>query len=134
MWLLLAHPELPSCADCQEYLYDPAHGWLPVLKARGTKDEFHARREAGCATPCPACPKIPHGAEPKPDNAIELTDKNWRAYQHWKECKAVDDFPKGDRIVRRNAALIEDACAGWERMNRDQGALRQVLGLLGGGK
>lgn len=29
------------------------------------------------------------------------------AYQHWKECKAVGQFPD-DRIVKRNAAIIQE--------------------------
>lgn len=63
-------------------------------------------RDRGELPPCKTCPKIPKGDEPFPHNAQELSDKNWKAYQHWRECRAVGNFPD-DAIVRRNAAIIQ---------------------------
>ena len=59
--------------------------------------------------PAPCCnPKHPKGC-PKgtADKPKVLSVKNRKAYQHWKECKAVGQFPEDD-IVRQNAAMIQE--------------------------
>ncbi len=99
--LMLAHPELPSCEDCQRYVHDPQNGWQRAEKPRGSP----TKRQGGIPTPCHACPKIPTGARPHPANAIELTDDNYRVYLHYQRCKAVGRFPE-DPIVEHNAGLI----------------------------
>ena len=124
MWLLLVHPELPTCENCKEYVYDAT--WKPTLIA----GQVHAKRPPGTSTPCPICPKIPHGATPKPENAIELSDKNWAAYRHYRECKAVGSFPVEDAIVRRNADLIRQAEESHERTQGQAGVVRAVLGVF----
>lgn len=110
MRLVLLHPTVAarSCDDCRKYVYeDGPKGFggrllrrgLPVLRPRGT------------ATPCVLCPKQPEAVAPHertPDTAVELSPHNWRAFAHYRECKAVGHFPD-DPIVRRNAALIADA-------------------------
>lgn len=63
------------------------------------------RRPARSKTPCRYCPKIPDGKDPRPENAVEVSEKNLAAYGHYLECKAVGAFPP-DPIVRRNAAVI----------------------------
>lgn len=62
-------------------------------------------RPKGIPTPCSTCPKIPLGVVPEPRNATDLSAKNWLAYRHYLENRAVNSFPH-DPIVRRNAALI----------------------------
>ena len=60
-----------------------------------------------------------------------MTDRNWRAYVHYLECKAVGHFPN-DPIVRRNAVtimLVIDYC---ERMANRQSAASALGTLLGG--
>jgi hypothetical protein len=88
---------------------------LPVLRPKGV------------ATPCLSCPKIPEGIPKTRDNAIELSERNWLAYQHYLECRAVGQFPK-DPIVRRNArilrAIIDEA---------EQRPLWKLIALLGVG-
>ncbi|MCA9014012.1 MAG: hypothetical protein KDA77_01660, partial [Planctomycetaceae bacterium] len=41
------------------------------------------------------------------DKQKVLSPKNEKVYQHWKECKAVGQFPDDD-IVKKHAALIQD--------------------------
>jgi hypothetical protein len=98
--LLLLHPELPSCQECQTKVYDPTNGWRPA--ERGGKP---CLREPGTPTPCGVCPKIPRGQQPHPSNAIELTDAHYRAFVHYQRCKATGRFP-ADRIVERNAGIL----------------------------
>jgi hypothetical protein len=51
---------------------------------------------------------VPRGARgPRPAEAVELSDRNWLAWQHYRECRAIGRFPD-DPIVRRNAAIIRD--------------------------
>lgn len=78
--------------------------------------------------PCYSCPKIPeHGDGARPGLAVELTDRNWEAYSHYLECKAVGSFPD-DPIVRRNAAIIRSVEDGHRP---DLGAkLDFLLGIL----
>lgn len=102
MLLFLEHPELPSCADCQQWIYNPAT-W--ERERRGGIDQ---PRMPGTPLPCWKCPKIPKGVEPKPENAIELSAKNWECYDHYLRCKAVGRFPD-DQLVERNAGLIRAA-------------------------
>ena len=100
--VLLLHPEWSrTCADCLKWRYGPdgkrmdrPHGsglWL-------TNDDGF--------TPCSECPKIPSGKPKERRYAVELSDKNYRAWKHWRECRAVNSFPD-DPIVRRNAEILQ---------------------------
>lgn len=42
-----------------------------------------------------------------PEDQHVLSEQNRQAYQHWKECRAVGEFPD-DPIVRQNAVIIQD--------------------------
>ena len=126
----MVHPELPTCEMCKRFLYDVKNGWQPVVRGRGSSQEHHSLRPPGAKTPCEICPKIPKGSEPIPANAVELTEDNWNAWRFHKECKAVGSFPTGDPIVRRNAALIEDATESWERLANDAGAVKAMVRVL----
>lgn len=108
--LLLFHPELPSCADCKKWMTN--EDWSFTTR-KGNDGKDHRVPNWDGKTPCNRCPKIPKDDPKKvPESAMELNDKNWAAYSHYKECKAVGDWPKGeegvDSIVRRNAAMIRD--------------------------
>ena len=74
--------------------------------------------------PCSTCPKIPKGRPHVPDSAVELNSRNYKAYQHWKECRAVGQFPD-DAIVRRNASVMHDL---WEEFNRKP--LHELMAIL----
>lgn len=104
MRLLKHHPAVAwrDCGDCQKHVYDEQTGkrreyrGLPVLRPKGV------------LTPCRYSTGCPKGT---PENQKSLSEKNWKAYRHYQECKAVGQFPD-DPIVRANAAIIrqvEDA-------------------------
>ena len=101
--LILLHPEWASrsCADCQAWSYDDDG----QRSTRGGKDQ---PRPPGSLTPCWKCPKIPDGTPPEernPSSAVELDERNRRAWRHYLECRATLSFPDDD-IVRRNAAIL----------------------------
>ena len=69
-------------------------------------------RPKGAVTPCSWCEKQPPTVperERSADTAEELSDRNWQAYLHYQECRAVGEFPSSDAIVRRNAQLFRQA-------------------------
>lgn len=106
--LMLAHPEVAyrPCDLCKKFMFNHKTGEL--LK---NKDGSPTERPAHSKVPCEfsktssidvrkrACPKV------SPDAGIELSEKNRNAYEHYRECRAVSQFPD-DPIVRRNAAII----------------------------
>lgn len=123
MRLILAHGEVPTCGDCQRWLYDPARGWERVEKPKGTPQP----RPAGSAPPCWQCPKIPAGEPPHPANAVEPGEDVYRMVAHYLRCKAVLRFP-ADPLVERNAAiirLVEDGLARAEQAR----TLRAAAGI-----
>lgn len=129
--MILAHPKIAarSCEDCHRFLYD-ADG-KQTMKASGPgplAPKVPVRRPLGTVPPCYSCPKIPEDSDgPRPGLAVELSDRNLFAYQHYLECRAVGQFPD-DAIVRRNAAIIRGVEDG---MRPDVGAkLDLLLGLL----
>ena len=97
--MLLTHPEIPTCADCQTWTYRT--NWERV-----TRGGLPVRRDPGERTPCHKCPKGREDGQPHPEK--DLTDASWQAYQHYRECQAVGQFPD-DPLVRRDAALIRSA-------------------------
>lgn len=100
--VLLLHPQWRrSCSDCLKWRYDE-HG-KPMERPHGSGNRL--TNDDGY-TPCTECPKIPEGSPKERRYAQELSDKNFRAWQHWRECKAVGRFPD-DEIVKRNAAILQ---------------------------
>lgn len=121
--MVLFHPEWNqdwnrTCGDCQKNHVTPSG---EVVRRVG----LIMARPSNVPTPCMTCPKIPQEApERKPEYAVVLSEKNWRAYTHYMECSAVGQFPD-DPIVRRNARVI--------KMLRDQlesKPVRQILQFL----
>jgi hypothetical protein len=111
MSLLLAHPEIPTCGDCQSWYYDTKTWERKTQLARGPGGELTRKdvpRPRGSPTPCHTCPKSKNG---QPNPAAELSRKNHLALQLYLEVKAGAPMPD-DPIVRRNFAMIrwiEDA-------------------------
>ena len=73
---------------------------------------------APCRDPSRGCPKG------SPENPKTLLPCNEIAYEHYRECRAVGQFPD-DPIVRRNAAIIrgiEDDAA-----NKSEQEFRKTL-------
>ncbi len=93
------HPDVAfrDCQHCLKYIYDEKTG-----EAREHRGDF-VERLPTVPAPCrrEGCPKG------TPENPKVLSNKNMLAYQHWKECKAVGQFPD-DPIVRQNAAIIQE--------------------------
>lgn len=110
MRLLLLHPAVAnrSCDDCRKYLYHDKPGQFGDAVTRGGRP---VRRPLNTLPPCAYCPKQPPTVPERdrtPLTAEDLSEKNWQAYQHYGECKAVGEFPDDD-IVRRNAAIVARA-------------------------
>jgi len=114
--LVLLHPAVAarSCDDCRAFVFDDRPDGFGRRLTRGGHP---VRRPAGAPTPCSWCPKQPAAVSGvrTPDTAVELSPHNWRAYAHYRECKATGHFPD-DPIVRRNAALIAQAERVEERL------------------
>lgn len=84
------------------------------------------------------CPKIPKDSPQwTRQYAIELSDRNWRAYQHYKQCKATGYWPETepgrvDGLVAYHASLIEEAeeAAREFREERRAGMLHSLVTSL----
>ena len=100
--LYLRHPELPSCENCQKYLYDP-NTWEVDKDESGQPQ----KRWPGCPLPCVKCPKIPQGADPHPKNAVELSEMGKSIY-HYELLLREDktNLLKRDSITISHAAII----------------------------
>lgn len=95
-------------------------------------------------TPCMTCPKIPElirkDNDPRTlsrEHAIEWTERSKLIYEHFKECEAVNDWPRNedgsvDPIVKRHARLLREFEAQMERAEQTGQieALTAVLGLI----
>ena len=128
--LQLLHPEIASrsCTDCQQWLYfdkGPGQFGERVERPAGVP----IPRGPHIKTPCCWCSKIPAGKEPCPENAVELTPKNFEAWAHYRECKAVGDFPT-DAIVRFNASIIADAEAQADRVRQSKYGLSLLQNIM----
>lgn len=71
------------------------------------------------SSPCPPMCRRKEGC-PKgtPENPNSLSPENERCYEHFRECKAVGQFPD-DPIVRRNAAVIQEILDKYERDQKE---------------
>jgi hypothetical protein len=115
------HPELPTCEDCQTYVYDA--DWrkterrgLPVLRASYGRE---------LSLPC-HMGKCPKSTDRRPNPGAELNGKNWLAYTLYTEIKAGRPMPD-DAIVVRNCGLIrlvEDRVAA---MNQRLAAFKSAM-------
>jgi len=142
VWLILAHPEIAGrpCEECKQWLYQDTAERLSGRKLVTGDGRPMPRPPAGrpgvLTTPCRQCPKIPPGVEPRPEHAVELSERNQQAYWHYLRSKAVGRFPR-DPIVERNAGLIrmvEDEVSR-EREAAQIGVLELLpLLALGGGR
>ena len=108
MELILYHPEVAdrSCEDCRKWMYDHQKG-KQVLDRQGQP----VPRPPQAKPPCEyaigqslerrkrVCAKI------SPSAGLELNARNWQAYLHYLECRAVGQFPD-DPIVRQNAQIL----------------------------
>lgn len=121
MGLILFHPELAyrDCQHCLKYLYEEETGKLREFGG----EPVERIKPAPCRTG--DCPKG------TPENPKTLSDKNLQAYQHWKECKAVGQFPD-DAIVRKNASMIQELVDQAKEHRQMQMMSIMLLGKGGG--
>jgi hypothetical protein len=121
--VFLNHPHLPSCEDCQKWLYELKTG------RREEKYGLPVLRPAGVGTPCRQCPKIPEGSPPEPASAVVLSPANLRCWNHYRECRATGCWPD-DARARENAALIRAEEEQAERASQIS-VLASLIGLRG---
>jgi len=122
--LAILHPGVASrdCGHCEAWLYDDRTG-RPI--ERGGNMVPRPRGTAPCRLRANGCPK---GA---PEKQNSLTEANAKAYRHYQECRAVNQWPD-DATVRKNAAIIRAA----EQIARDAidiDRLGPIAGLLNRG-
>ena len=66
-----------------------------------------------------------------PENPRSLSDSNQLAYEHYKQCRAVGQFPD-DSIVRENAAIIRGVEDQFKRYETKKASsdLMQILAMV----
>lgn len=132
MRLLLLHPEVATrpCEVCEKYCFDK-DGRLEKFPKHGP-DSKPLERPKGTKPPCETCPKItglrPEDGPPRAALAVELSEQNRRAYEHYLECRAVNRFPN-DALVRRHARIIREVEDEVQRAGQSA-----MIGLLGLGR
>jgi hypothetical protein len=120
--LILFHPTVAyrDCGHCQKYQYDEDKG-RPIEHPKGSGKyvKRHAKLPCETSTGC---------AKGTPDNQLSLSQRNQQAYLHYRQCKAVGDFPD-DPIVRQNAGLIRavEESAERERQNGFEKTLVELV-------
>ncbi|WP_417390217.1 hypothetical protein [Gimesia sp.] len=100
MQVLLFNPEVAfrDCDHCLVNLYDESTGKVKMFHGQPVE------RLPSVPAPCRTDKGCPKGT---PEDQKVLSAKNQRAYQHWKECKAVGQFPD-DGLVRFHASIIQE--------------------------
>ena len=119
---MLRHPEIAvrPCDVCLKYLFNEE-----THKVEYGRDGKPEERYFACPPLCRTEKGCPKGTaeQQKSLNAI-----NEICYEHYRECRAVGQFPD-DPIVRRNAAIIravEDRFEEYQKM-KSQSELVQLL-------
>lgn len=131
MRLILLHPGVArrACETCVRYLHHEHGPQAGEVVTRGGKP---VPRTPGSRPPCNSCPKIPPGADPRPENAAELVGRAADAYRHYLECRAVSQFPD-DPIVRHTAVMVRAAEDAAQRADSRRLALTVLGRSFGGG-
>lgn len=94
-----------DCGHCKKWLYEEKTG---KVAQRNGVDVPRGNVPTPCDMPKMGCAKGHY------DKQKTLNQRNRMAYQHYKECSAVGQFPD-DSVVRRNAAIIRELEANYER-------------------
>ena len=107
-------PARLDCETCIQYVTDLDRGEVTTYGATidGERKQLPQVRPKGTQPPCVRCPK----QSPERAKEIVLSEKNWRAFAHYEEAKAVGvtDEERRDPIVRRNFAVIEQVVKAFE--------------------
>jgi len=115
------HPKLASrsCESCETYEYDE-RGDLVKTWDPHQRVELPVLRAPGSRPPCWICEKVPEAVREREQirtnksHAINLSQRNWMVWRHYRQCKAVGRFPV-DPIVERHAGIIAYHWDAWER-------------------
>lgn len=107
--LHLRNPEVSGrdCGSCRKWWYSSS--------GKIVTDRDGNPRPRQSVLPCETHAGCPKGTY---DNPIDLSEKNRKAYNHYRVCKAVMSFPD-DPIVKRNAVIISECEERWfwEKLN-----------------
>lgn len=112
MRVALLHPVWDrSCTFCETYVTEPDGR---VFRDRTTGEPVLRSLYGNVPTPCHICEKVPREVRDTGvshvelrKHAVELTDRNRRAWHFYRQCRAVGHFPD-DPIVRWYAAILRD--------------------------
>jgi hypothetical protein len=86
------------------------------------------KRPPGSLPPCRTCPKIPAGEQATPGAAVNVDERTIAAYEHWRECRAVGQWPD-DEVTRRLAVAFE-AIENERKAMAEERRLTRAIGLL----
>lgn len=118
MRLLLFHPGVASlpCEKCIQFVTDLESGevctYSVTNRETGQREQLPQARPQETLPPCQRCPK----GSPEQAKEMELSTKNWYAFSHYRQAKAVGvtEQERNDPIVRRNFAIIDAAFRAFE--------------------
>ncbi len=120
MRLFLFHPGISNlpCEKCLKYVTDIIGGSGDIATygvtnlETGEREQVPQPRPQGTVPPCERCPK----GSPAQAEEMELSPKNWQAFGHYRQAKAVGptDEERRDAIIRRNWAIIDTAYHAYE--------------------
>jgi hypothetical protein len=132
VWLILSHPEMiqRTCEECQKYVYQDTIEEMSSEKLIDKRTSLPLLRPPGGRLPCQRCPRVAHVAakDKHPGNAVDIMERTWKIYRHYRECRAVGQFPD-DPIVRSHAAEIRAVEDQLERREERQ-LLQTIVAML----
>lgn len=104
LWLFHNGAASIPCEQCKEFVFNIETGEKQTYKSGPERKELPLLR-SGSPTPCDSCPK----ESPERAKEMELTPKNWQAFQWYQEARAtgLSDAEKNDPIVRRIFAALD---------------------------
>ena len=99
--MLLAHPNLPTCDECSEWMYN-TETWQ-----RNKGHGGFVRRPRGSKLPCKRCPKCEGEKEASPEvgKRSTLAMRNYRTLRLYHEHQAAGGEVT-DAIMRKNFGII----------------------------
>lgn len=118
---MIVHPLVAyrDCSSCRKWMYSEKTG---EIEKKNQRDVPRGNSLPPCELPSVGCKKGHY------NNQKVLSDRNYQAYRHYQECKAIGDFPD-DSVVRMNARIISQTIELADRHDRST-QLGQLTGLM----